>query len=271
MEFRCKQFSLNHSNSSMKVGTDAVLLASVAAEFFKEINILPLPENKLSNDVNGVFDGLGGIDELSDRQRDNIKILDIGTGCGILSLCMAQVFDNSDVTAIDIDKESVKEAESNFLNRPYCKRMTAKCISVQQFAAETKGRFDLIISNPPFFTLSLHSPDVRRSNARHNDSLGLTDFAYCCSKLLNPNGYIAVVLPEKEMAELTLLFDSQSIYPVLVTDVFAKPNTPVKRQICIFAYSRQHAAKKQYQTLYIRDADNEYSRDYKQLTSLFLL
>ncbi|MBR1627416.1 MAG: methyltransferase [Bacteroidales bacterium] len=239
MEFRCKQFSLNHSNSSMKIGTDAVILSSYVSETLK------------ANTVKSV--------------------LDIGTGCGIIALCMAQTFDKAKITAIDIDEKSIKEAEYNFTNNAFFDRMDALCMSVQDFADKTCLKFDLIISNPPFFTSSLQSPDIRRTNARHNITLSLEDLAKATFELLSDKGFIAVILPEKEIDELTSLYRSYNILPVYVMNVYSKPHTPVKRRICIYGRSGNEHISQPSQTLYIRVADNEYSKYYKHLTSEFLL
>ena len=240
MEFSCKNFSLNHLQSSMKIGTDAILLSSVVAKYFES-------------------------------KTNPTNILDIGTGCGIIAMCMADVFEKAEVVAIDIDQESIAEATNNFLNSPFSQRMIAQCIAIQQFADKTEKKFDLIVSNPPFFTASLHSPNIRRTTARHNNSLSLDDFVIATSKLVADRGYIAVILPEKEMEELILLFDSHEIYPILKLSVFAKPTTRINRIICVFSKLITTKNETSLQTLYIRTTTNEYSRFYRDLTSRFLL
>ncbi len=240
MDFRCKNFSLNHLQSSMKVGTDAILLSSVVAKYL-ENTIKPT------------------------------NILDIGTGCGIIAMCMADVFEKAEVVAIDIDHQSIVEATSNFINSPFSQRMTAQYIAIQKFADKTEEKFDLIVSNPPFFTASLHSPDIRRTTSRHNNSLSLSDFVITTSKLVTDSGHIAVILPEKEMEELILLFDSHEIYPILKVSVFAKPITRINRIICVFSKLITQKNETSLQSLYIRTSTNEYSRVYRDLTSRFLL
>ena len=277
MEFRCKTFSLNHSHSTMKVGTDAVLLASIVTEFFANLNtenpIISIQNSNLDVRNSEITEIHGdGVGENAVYTNGSIrKILDIGTGCGILSLCMAQIFDNAKITAIDIDEKSVNESTDNFYNSPFAQRMSANTISVQDFAYNTEEKFDLIISNPPFFTSSLQSPDLRRNNARHNAVLSTEDFVLSCTKLLSVNGFVAVVLPEKEMVAMITLFNSKDINPVLITNVFAKPGSPLKRKICIFSVSNKENIVPITKTLYIRTANNEYSKHYRQLTSHFLL
>ena len=133
----------------MKVGTDAILLSSLAPKF----------EAK--------------------------SVLDVGCGCGIISLCMAQTYIEANITAIDIDEKSVLEAKNNFLSSKYKDRLQANLISFQDFSEQktlkecNNKTFDLIVSNPPYFTSSLTSPNDRKTKARHNDSLPLDTFAFC--------------------------------------------------------------------------------------------
>ena len=238
MEFKCPKFELNHSNSSMKVGTDAIILSSCIAHNLKLINIE--------------------------------DILDVGTGCGIIALCMAQAFEKANVTAIDIDENSVKQATDNFLHSTFSNRMNAQCEYVQKFADISQKKFDLIVSNPPFYTSSLKSPDKRRTNARHNDVLSLVDFVLSTTKLLKDNGYIAVILPKKETMELISLFKKQNIYVKIIMDVFGKPESAVKRKITIFCKEKNPIIQPILQTIYIRDINNEFTKEYKQYTADFL-
>ncbi|MBR1769764.1 MAG: methyltransferase, partial [Bacteroidales bacterium] len=163
MEFRCKQFALNHSASTMKVGTDSILLASFLNEFFKEEHAAKIH-----------------------------SVLDVGTGCGIIALCCAQIFRQADILGIDTDKNSVDESNDNFRNSPWKERLSAKQISFQDLASEEGENFDLIVSNPPYFTNSLLSADERKNSARHNHSLPTEAFVLSGEKLSSPASHIAV-------------------------------------------------------------------------------
>ncbi|MGP1514533.1 MAG: tRNA1(Val) (adenine(37)-N6)-methyltransferase [Bacteroidales bacterium] len=259
MEFWCKDFGLNHSFSTMKVGTDSILLASVVAEFFDNKKQLDFMEANSTAETNFIHD------------RKIKNILDVGTGCGILSLCMATIFNNATVTGIDIDNKSIIEARKNCLDSPFRERIQMQCISIQNFTKERQKKFDLIISNPPYFTSSLPSPDMRKNNTRHNDSLSLSDFVNTTSSLLNKGGYIAVILPNQEMNELMLLFRQHNISIVGNINIFTKPKTSIKRKVCIFAKPDFNEEITRLLDLYIRDSNGDYSAYYKQLTSRFLL
>lgn len=235
MEFHCKQFSLNHSHSSMKVGTDSILLASLINKY--------LGSNK-------------GIS----------TILDVGTGCGILTLCMAQIFKKADITALDIDSNSVEESRRNFINSKWRERLDAIHISFEDFSLNSDKKFDLIISNPPYFSNSLPSPNITKSNARHNNSLSLKDFAESSLALSKQDTKIALILPYNETKILEDIF-SKHLSVEYQCNIFAKEGKEIKRIVSIFSNSKT----KKEENFYIRNHQNEYTEEYKQITKSFLL
>jgi len=137
MEFQFKHFALNHSLSTMKVGTDAVLLSALAL------------------------------------RNQSGKILDIGTGCGVVAMLMAQFNPEAGITAIDIDLPSIRQAEENFSQSPYRDRMQAVHTTFQDFASEPVNHkaYDMVISNPPYFVNSLNAPQKRRNLLKTDDSV----------------------------------------------------------------------------------------------------
>ena len=144
--FRFKKFEVRNEKSAMKVNTDGVLLGIAA------------PVN--SSDSN---------------------ILDIGTGTGTIALILAQrlhdtcgITDNVSIAGIDIDAPAAEEAGINFSNSPWADSLTAKNISLEDFSAETGDRkFDLIVSNPPYYDASLTNPDARKTTARHTGTTAM--------------------------------------------------------------------------------------------------
>lgn len=157
-EFHFKPFSLFHHRSSMKTGTDAILLGIWAD--IKQVN----------------------------------SVLDIGGGCGIISLLIASRTKAS-ITAIELDGESVNESRSNFLSSPFKERMEVVENDFVKYMNSNEARFDLIVSNPPFFTNDLQSPDKRKTQARHTTQLSFDNLCKGVSKLLNPKGRFCVVIP----------------------------------------------------------------------------
>lgn len=155
--FHFKHFSLYHHRSTMKVGTDAILLGR-----WTEV-------------------------------RPTDTVLDIGTGCGLLPLMLSQK-GVAHVDAVDIDKASIEEASINFEASQWRDHLKAYCVDVVDF--QTDKKYDLIISNPPFFNRFSKCDSERKSRARHNDA-GLTYATICheVCRLMRPDGRLSVVLP----------------------------------------------------------------------------
>ena len=230
----------------MKVGTDAIVLSAVTANFFMH---------------------------KSDKEKI-MNILDAGTGSGIIALCMAQVFNNSKVHAIDIDKASYEQARDNFLCNKFSERMSAENVSLQNHSLDNNKKYDLIISNPPFFSSSLHSDNIRRNMARHDDNLILDDFVVAVKRLAVRDAYVCVILPCDRMKDLRNKFISQDIFPVFGDDVRSNDASDVKRQVCIFRHYADNILSSEdfvSEDLVIRDKNGKYTEDYLRITSLFLL
>ena len=155
--FRFRQFELRQDRCAMKVGTDGTLLGAWA--------LMP-----------GEASG---------------RVLDIGTGTGLIALMMAQRYPEAEVTAIDIDAGAVSQARENVAASPFARRVTVMEMALQQMgetspvADQPSSRYDAIVCNPPFFVNSLVCPDARRTAARHASSLPLTDLAAAASVLLS--------------------------------------------------------------------------------------
>ena len=155
--FKFKQFSINHHESPMALGTDAVMLGAWAN----------LPQNG--------------------------QILDIGTGCGIIALMCAQRSKQGLITGIDISEEAIKEAKINGDKSPWTDRLSWECQRLQDFKTES---LDYIICNPPFYERTgLQSPHMARSNARHTNELELVEILAFAYMHLNHQGLLGFVLP----------------------------------------------------------------------------
>lgn len=161
--FSFKQFKVRHNRSSMKVGIDSILLGSWA------------------------------------NVRLARKILDVGTGCGILSLMCAQRNQNAIIEGIDVHLESVEEANENFLGSPWSNRLSA---SLRNYNDVTGKRYDLIISNPPFFNSGIEKIINPRECARHQSSLSPKTLISQGKDLLDEGGIIALILPFSQLREV---------------------------------------------------------------------
>ena len=229
--FQFKQFIVHHAYSTMKVGTDAVLLGALAE--------LPLKG----------------------------KILEVGTGTGVISLMLAQR-SPLEITAIDIHQASVWEARANFMESPWSNRLKALMISYQLYAAQGNPvRYDLIISNPPFFENDLKSNDEKRNLARHNDHLSYRDFLLASRYFINEQGKLALILPVTEAESFIREAEHWQFYLERKIEIKPKPEKEANR--VLLSFGNQIPEHIQTATLFIRNNDNSYSEAYKKLTEDF--
>jgi tRNA1Val (adenine37-N6)-methyltransferase len=135
------------------------------------------------------------------RLPENAQILDIGTGTGLIALMLAQRSqtslhpNNTKIDAIEIDDQAYQQATDNIQKSPWGDRLQTYHASIQNFAATCSQRYDLIISNPPFFENAYKASQTSRNLARHSDSLSQTDILKIAKQLLKPNGHLAVIYP----------------------------------------------------------------------------
>lgn len=169
--FSFKKFTIDQNNVAMKVGTDGVLLGAWA--------------------------------------KGGTRILDIGCGTGLISLMMAQRFPEADVVAIDIEPMACRQAVQNVENSIYRGRVEVINMSISEYYGMMPcGIFDSIVCNPPFFNNSLKSPDVRKSIAKHADSMPLDQLLDAVSHLIADEGQFSVVIPVSESER----FDNEAIF-----------------------------------------------------------
>lgn len=217
--FKFKQFSVSDDRSTMKVGTDAVLLGAWA-------------------DV-----------------ANAKSILDIGTGCGVIALMLAQR-SNAIVDAVEIDVESAKQAKENFDASPW--KINIHNTAVQDLA----GQYDLIVSNPPFFNNSLLPPASSRQKARHTTTLTHEDLMKSVSRLLTPGGKFAVIVPDN-----ALISNPYGLTCSRATAVY--PRQKLERWLLEFS-SNEKASFREEERLVLFDGD-ERSQEYSRLTREFYL
>jgi len=231
--FQFKQFIVHHNYSTMKVGTDAVLLGTLCA----------VPKQG--------------------------KILDVGTGTGVISLILAQR-SSAEITAIDIHQASVWEARANFKASPWSNRLKALMISYQLYAAQgNPERFDLIVSNPPFFENDLKSSDEKRNLARHNDHLSYRDFLLASRYFISEQGKIALILPISEAENFIQEAEQWQFYLERKIEIKPKPEKEANR--LILSFGNQVPKTLITESLTIRNNDDSYSEAYKKLTEDFYI
>lgn len=166
------------------------------------------------------------------------KILDIGTGSGLLALMLAQRT-SAHIDAIDIDENAVIQAKENIGKSNWSDRISVNKISVQQLAEQASRQYDLIISNPPYFVSSLHAPIPQRTSARHTTDLSHTDLIVCSQKMLMQEGKLCIVLPVKEAEDCISIAGDNGLYCTRKTIVYPKQNLPPKRILLQFESERK--------------------------------
>ena len=192
------------------------------------------------------------------------RILDIGTGTGVIALMAAQRSAAERIVGIDVERVAVDRAAANFAVAAWRDRLQAECVAVQEYKAEP---FDLIVSNPPYFVDSLLPPDGGRMRARHTASLPFAELDEALCRLLAPQGRAALILPQAEMERFAAL---SRLEMVRRCDVRSVPNGEVKRVMAEFAHSAMGACD--CEGLTIETARRgEFSEEYRRLTKDFYL
>lgn len=230
--FKFKNFTVWHDKCAMKVGTDGVLLGSWAT--------------------------------VSDSNR----ILDVGTGTGLIALMLAQR-SNAIIEAIDIDEAACNQAKENIEASVFKDQIKVYCTSIQNYAASTDQRYDLIVSNPPYFLNSLKGPDNQRNKARHNDTLPLSQLLNGSRKLLTPNGKVSLILPASQQDELNELLPSSRLFKTRETLILPTPQSAPKRILVELSANQAKTCEKTQ--LIIEEGRHQYTNDYKELTKDYYL
>ncbi len=229
--FTFKQFVIHQDRTAMKVGTDGVLLGA-------------------------------WVDIFSDDKR----ILDIGTGTGLIALMMAQRSPSAVIDAVEIEADSASQARENIDNSEWSQRINIHNINISKF--NNSFKYDLIVSNPPFFNDSLLSPDACRTNARHTVSLSFGMLIDSVVRLLSPKGRFALILPTSESER----FNNEAKGKLFLNKtcrVYSRVGGDCKRVMCEYSLSKTELLT---EYLAIREADrNEYTNEYKSITSDFYL
>lgn len=229
--FRFKQFTVCDERSAMKIGTDGVLLGAWA-------------------DIEG-----------------DSRILDVGTGTGLIALMLAQRNASAEIVGVDISHEAIEEARDNFLNSPWAKRLSVTEGDVCSF--ESNEKFDHIVSNPPYFVDSLHSPDSLRTMARHTSSLKFEDLVTSAVRLLRPGGRLSVILP----AECAMQFRFAAFGRLWLRrqlNVVTKAGDSPRRTLMEFCLSDKPLMPS-VATLIMRHRDSSYTEEYRHLTEDFYI
>lgn len=196
-------------------------------------------------------------------------ILDIGTGTGLIPLILAQKNALAQIDAIEIDSDACEEAIFNVQQSNWNDRINVFCQSFQEYEAETKTKYDLIVSNPPFFSNGVKAPVETRAQARHADALPLDVLISGAAKLLQEKGRIALILPVEMLQDVDNLANLNGLFLSRLCRV--KPN-PVKHDFRILVeLSKQRNILREENLMIEFEKHHDYTPEYKELTKDFYL
>ncbi|HSD08221.1 tRNA1(Val) (adenine(37)-N6)-methyltransferase [Flavobacterium sp.] len=233
-KFQFKQFSIEQDRCAMKVGTDGVLLGAWT----------PI-ENK------------------------PFSILDIGTGTGIIALMLAQRGAAEQIDALEIDEAAYEQATDNFENSPWNDRLFCFHAGLDEFVEEPEDEYDLIVSNPPFYSEDYKSNDDQRDLARFQDAMPFEDLIEAADLLLSENGIFSVIIPYKEEEKFLTLAKEYELYPIKITRVKGTPTSEIKRSL--LAFSRNEISNYSIDELIIETSRHIYTTEYIELTKDFYI
>ena len=239
MTFTFKQFTVNQDRCAMKIGTDGVLLGAWT----------PL--------INNPF-----------------NVLDIGAGTGILSLMLAQRSNAAPnnvgiIDAIEIDEDAYEQCVENFEASPWGDKLFCFHAGLDEFVEEPEDEYDLIVSNPPFYTDDFKSANEQRDLARFADAMPFEDLIEAADLLLSENGIFAVIIPFKEEENFLALAKEYELHPLKITHVKGTPTTEIKRSL--LALSRNEKTDFPIDELIIETSRHQYTLEYIELTKEFYL
>ena len=230
--FTFKQFTIHQDACAMKVGTDGVLLGAWC----------PV--------------------------EHALRVLDIGTGTGLIALMIAQRAPKALIEAVELDEKAAEQARYNVSLTPFDERVKVVTGSIQMFAETNQGVYDVIVCNPPYYVDSLKSPNNSRTQARHADTLTHDDLLLAANKLLSEQGTLNVILPTVEADMLIEKSKQFGFTLALCTQVLPTPQSPVKRKLMSFVRGESSLVETQ---LVIEIDRHVYTDEYKLLTKDFYL
>lgn len=228
--FQFKKFTIHQSNTPMKVGTDGVLL--------------------------------GAWTDISKRD----KILDVGTGTGLLSLILAQRNPKAFITAVEIDRDSYIQAKENIEQSIFKQRIELFHTSFQDYNATDK--YDLVICNPPFFKPTYLSGDEKRDVARQRINFEITDFFEFTFNITNEEGEVVVVYPFEQLEYITKTAAAKKFFIKRQCLVKGNHNKPFKRVLLQFSKQEE---KVELSELCIENERHQYTDEFTELVKGFYL
>lgn len=228
--FQFKQFSIKQDKTAMKVGTDGVLLGAWA--------------------------------EVGNAQN----ILDVGTGTGLVALMLAQRNEQAKITAIEINQNAFEQAKENISESPFSKKIEIFHIDFLNYS--TTQKFDVIVSNPPYFNNTFQAENVGRNQARQNSSLPFRQLVEKTKQLLSAKGKANFIIPYQEEECFLQYAAKENLFPYKITHIKGHQNAPIKRSLLCLQNEKSAIEKSM---LCIEKSRHNYTADYIELTKDFYL
>lgn len=233
--FSFKQFTIHQDRCAMKVGTDGVLLGVLAPTI------------------------------------DSGRILDIGTGTGLVGIMLSQRSPQSMVTGVELDANAAKQAEENATSTGWKIKIINK--SIQDFSSQCEEKFDLIVSNPPYFINSLKAPEKNRNTARHTDELSYEELIESAEKLLSEEGKFSVIIPYSEEENFIGIANKRNLIAESSVRIIPKVGKEPKRSVITFCRCKNKINCNINVTELVIEKEERhcYSDEFKKLTADFYL
>lgn len=201
-------------------------------------------------------------------ENNPYSILDIGAGTGLISLMLAQRSSAQQIDALEIDENAYEQCVENFESSPWADRLFCFHAGLDEFMEEPEEEYDLIISNPPFFSEDYHSDNEQRNQARFQDALPFEDLTEAAALLLSENGIFCVIIPFKEEEKFIYLAKEVDLFPKKITRVKGTPDSEIKRSLLAFSRNKSDV---QIDEIAIEISRHNYTPEYISLTKDFYL
>lgn len=231
--FQFKQFTIEQDRCAMKIGTDGVLLGAWVS-----------------------------------IKNNPFAVLDIGAGTGIIALQLAQRSNAEMIDALEIDENAFEQCVDNFENSAWSDRLFCYHASLEEFVEEVDDKYDIIISNPPFYTEDFKTADESRDVARFNDALPFNELIDSASHLLSDKGVFAVIIPRKEEENFIKMASEVNLFPSRICRVRGNETSEEKRSLLEFSFEEK-AAK--LENIILENSRHDYTEDYKNIVQEFYL
>jgi tRNA1Val (adenine37-N6)-methyltransferase len=228
--FRFKQFEVRQEGSAMRINTDGVLIAAIAT------------------------------------QKEPAHILDIGTGTGVIALMLAQRYPEAFVDAVEVDLSAAETARYNFENSPFELRMNLFPADILHF--DSIFKYDLVVSNPPYFVNDLKNTEPSKSIARHADEDFFEQMVRKVSTILSEDGVFWVILPVKQARDFISKAMLYNLFPCRIIHVFSDEDKPEFRQIICLSFADVNVKQENF---YIYASKSIYTEAYLDLIRDFFL